>query len=266
MWLWRKFWSVTLSKDTCIIIGNGESRNIFGDLNRLKGRAPIYGCNAIYRDYPDLCDKIFCVNPNMYNEVVAGKAVKNFTADVIGPDKIVDWNYLVDEDPEHHVPKNLKSYRIWLGGSTKKDGVKKLDFTQARGSGCSAVLSAASEGYKNILIVAFDILGAEQWDTWPGEMSRKQNNIYKNTQNYASRFSMKAYLKYEWMYQLTQISRQYPYTKFWFINRLENITMNKFLPFYIAYTKQNFHAGVYANLQKFLDGESLESLKWILPA
>jgi len=202
----------------------------------------------------------------MYNEVVAGKAVKNFTADVIGPDKIVDWNYLVDEDPEHHVPKNLKSYRIWLGGSTKKDGVKKLDFTQARGSGCSAVLSAASEGYKNILIVAFDILGAEQWDTWPGEMSRKQNNIYKNTQNYASRFSMKAYLKYEWMYQLTQISRQYSDTKFWFINRLENITMNKFLPFYIAYTKQNFHAGVYANLQKFLDGESLDGLKWILPA
>ena len=77
---------------------------------------------------------------------------------------------------------------------------------------------------------------------------------------------MKAYLKYEWMYQLTQISRQYPDTKFWFINRLENITMNKFLPYYIAYTKQNFHAGVYANLQKFLDGESLEDLKWILPA
>jgi hypothetical protein len=30
---------------------------------------------------------------------------------------------------------------------------------------------------------------------------------------------MKAYLKYEWMYQLTQITRRFPESHFYFINR-----------------------------------------------
>jgi hypothetical protein len=31
--------------------------------------------------------------------------------------------------------------------------------------------------------------------------------------------NMKAYLKYEWMYQLTQITRRFPESNFYFINR-----------------------------------------------
>ena len=51
--------------DTAFIIGNGESRNIF-PIKDLKGHGVIYGCNAIYRDYPNLCDNIVAVNPSMY--------------------------------------------------------------------------------------------------------------------------------------------------------------------------------------------------------
>ena len=54
--------------DTAFIIGNGESRNIF-PIKDLKGHGVIYGCNAIYRDYPDLCDNIVAVNPSMYKEL-----------------------------------------------------------------------------------------------------------------------------------------------------------------------------------------------------
>ena len=54
--------------DTAFIIGNGESRNIF-PIDKLKGQGVIYGCNAIYRDHPMLCDHIVAVNPPMYEEL-----------------------------------------------------------------------------------------------------------------------------------------------------------------------------------------------------
>ena len=51
--------------NTAFVIGNGESRNIF-PIEHLKDTGVIWGCNAIYRDYPLLCDKIVAVNPPMY--------------------------------------------------------------------------------------------------------------------------------------------------------------------------------------------------------
>ena len=54
--------------DTAFVIGNGESRNIF-PIEELKDKGVIYGCNAIFRDYPDLCDHIVAVNDPMYNEL-----------------------------------------------------------------------------------------------------------------------------------------------------------------------------------------------------
>ena len=50
------------------LIGNGESRKDF-DLNVLKPYGQIYGCNAIYRDYPDLCDVICAVDGGMIHEI-----------------------------------------------------------------------------------------------------------------------------------------------------------------------------------------------------
>ena len=43
----------------------------------------------------------------------------------------------------------------------------------------SAVLMAAESGIKNVVILAFDILGARQWER--DTPSRAQNNMYKNT-------------------------------------------------------------------------------------
>jgi hypothetical protein len=44
------------------------------------------------------------------------------------------------------------------------------------------VLDAAESGYQNIFMIAFDILGARQWEKENGIMSRAQNNIYAKTQ------------------------------------------------------------------------------------
>lgn len=249
--------------DTAFIIGNGESRKIF-PLEQLKGKGQIIGCNAIYRDHPDLCHNIVCVSPEMYEEVQQWKDKNNSTTHIIGPDDISSWNFVLDDDDPAHVPKGLKLYRTWQGGDAKRGIYKSRDFTESKGSGCSAVLHAAEQGHENICILGFDILGARQFemDDQLASFSREQNNIYKNTRNYPTRASMKAYMKYEWLYHLTQTFRRFPDTNFYFFNRRENIEMNPFLRHYFAYAPGNIKAGIYADLKRWIDGEQ-DKINWI---
>jgi hypothetical protein len=160
-------------------------------------------------------------------------------------------------------PKGLKLYRIWRGGDIKKGGrIRTIDFSQNRGSGCSAVLMAAEAGIKNIIILAFDILGSRQWEyaAQGDATSREQNNVYKNTENYPSRVSMKAYLKYEWMYQLRQTIRRFPEINFYFINRKEYVYGNHFLRWY--FNLPNARIGIYADLRRWVD-EKRNSINWM---
>jgi hypothetical protein len=50
-----------------IIIGNGPSRNDI-DLHKLVGKAPLYGCNALYRDFNKL-DYLVAIDNGMINEL-----------------------------------------------------------------------------------------------------------------------------------------------------------------------------------------------------
>ncbi len=244
--------------DTAFIIGNGESRNIY-PIEKLKGNGIIYGCNAIYRDHPMLCDHIVAVNPPMYEELAKWHNNGKESPSIHGIDDISDWNYILPGDDEEDVPEGLKIYRIWRGGDVKKGGkIRTIDFTESRGSGMSAVLMAAESKIKNVVLLAFDILGAQQWEM--ETPSRIQNNIYKNSLNYPDRESMKAYLKYEWMFQLRQIIRRFPDTNFYFINRKEYLYGNTFLRWYLD--QANIKAGIYADLQRWVDGFR-DDIKWL---
>lgn len=251
--------------DTAFIIGNGESRPIF-PIQNLKGHGIIYGCNAIYRDHPELCDHIVAVNQPMYEELKAWHQKINSKIKIHGPEDISKWNYICAGDSETDTPDGLKLYRIWRGGDIKKsNAIRTIDFSLNRGSGMSAVLMAAEAGIQNVVMLAFDILGARQWemDARPetrGQTSRAQNNMYKNTMNYPSRMSMKAYLKYEWMYQLRQIIRKHPNTNFHFINRKEYILGNAFLRWY--FDQPNIKTGIYADLRRWVDGER-DYINWM---
>jgi len=249
--------------DTAFIIGNGESRNIF-PIEKLKGHGVVYGCNAIYRDHPGLCDHIVAVNPPMFDELKQWHITTDKKIVIHGLDDIVKWNYMIDGDKDTDLPEGLKIYRIWRGGDIKQGAkIRTVDFTQNKGSGCSAVLLAAESGIKNIVIMAFDIMGARQWEytgARSGEQSREQNNIYKNTPNYPSRMSMKAYLKYEWLFQLRQTVRRYPNTNFHFINRTEYLYGNPFLRHY--FDQPNIKVGIYADLKRWIDGQR-NDIKWL---
>ena len=246
--------------DTAFIIGNGESRNIF-PIEDLKGHGVIYGCNAIYRDYPTLCDNIVAVNPPMYEEIKEWYDKNKPNLKLYGPNDISKWNYILpQDDPFDPPPRNLKLYRTWRGARPPdKDRsefpgdsiVRTIDFSESRGSGMSAVLVAAETGIKHIVILAFDILGARQWLTQL-VASREQNNIYKNTQNYPSRMNMKAYLKYERMFQLRQILRKFTDPKFYFINRKEYLEQNTYLRWY--FDQPNIKVGIYADLKRWIGG------------
>jgi hypothetical protein len=245
--------------DTAFVIGNGESRNIF-PIETLKGKGLIFGCNAIYRDHPKLCDHIVSVNAEMYEELIQWHKTTNENSQIHGINDISKWNYICEGDhDENYVPQGLKLYRIWRGGDVKKGGkIKTNDFSKSRGSGCSAVLMAAESGIKNVFILAFDIMGAQQWEM--ETPSRIQNNIYKNTPNYPDRASMKAYLKYEWMYQLRQTFRRFANTNFYFINRREYLYGNPFLRWY--FDQHNIKCGIYADLQRWITG-ARDDIKWL---
>jgi hypothetical protein len=249
---------------TVFVIGNGESRLMF-PIQTLKDNGVIYGCNAIYRDHPDLCEKIFAVNEGMYEELLDAKDKQKTTSEIVGINDISDWNYILPGDDNAEIPEGLKLYRMWQGGDAKRGIYKTRDFSLNRGSGCSAVLHAAEQGFTNICILGFDILGARQYEMSDqyAMFSREQNNIYKNTANYPQRVSMKAYLKYEWLFQLTQICRKFKDTNFYFFNRLENIHLNPFLRPYFTYAGGNIRAGSYADLKRLVDGKK-DDIKWII--
>ena len=256
--------------DTAFIIGNGESRNIF-PIQNLKNKGIIYGCNAIYRDRPTLCNHIVAANDDMFTELKQWYDKTNPNLKIHGPDDISKWNYILDKDleadfsPNAGIPIGLKLYRIWRGGDIKKYDhrtntpfIKTVDFSESKGSGCSAVLLAAESGIKNVIILAFDIMGARQWEM--DSPSREQNNIYKNTINYARRVSMKAYLKYEWMYQLRQTTKKFPNTNFYFINRREYLEANPFLRHY--FDQPNIKTGIYADLKRWVEGLR-DDIQWM---
>lgn len=252
--------------DTAFVIGNGESRLIF-PLKKLQGQGHIYGCNAIYRDHPDLCDTIVAVSPEMSQELHQAKHQKLIPqkTEIIDYTKISMWDYVLPKDNETTRPRGADTYRYWTGSKEKKHKSKQLkrrDFSKTKGSGCSAVLHAAEKRFKNVFIIGFDILGARQWELENKDMSRLQNNVYKNTANYPDRDSMKAYLKYEWLYQLTQIFRKFPQTNFYFINRIEYILYNPMLIKYFCFAPNNIRAGNYADLKKYI--EKIDPIRWMI--
>ena len=60
------------------IIGNGPSRSDF-DITKLQGQGTIYGCNALYRDFPkfDLPDFLVAIDPPIIKEIEASKFPKD---------------------------------------------------------------------------------------------------------------------------------------------------------------------------------------------
>lgn len=92
-----------LKNDIVFLIGNGSSRKEF-DLELLRGKGTIIGCNALYRDFsPDI---LICQDSKM------AKELKNYTGLILSN----KGNYL------------LKNAILWNPGNARTSGVLGLKF------------------------------------------------------------------------------------------------------------------------------------------
>lgn len=240
---------------TAFIIGNGESRLIF-PIEKLKGKGQIYGCNAIYRDNKDLCEFIVSVNPEMSEELIQAQEDNKIPKDtkIYTVENLPKFEYALQGDHKND------PWRNWHGSDVKQGTSKSLDFATHRGSGCSAVQLACENGNQDIFIIGFDMLGAVQWEMNDGILSRKQNNVYKNTKNYPTRVSMKAYLKFEWIYHLRQLARYYNKVNFYYVSRSEYLDNNIYLRQAME-TIPNFKYGIYADLKRVIEDDNKKGWK-----
>lgn len=130
---------------TAFIIGNGVSRQSI-EIEKLKSRGLIYGCNALYREYTP--DHLIAVDTKMIKEIVAA---------------------------EYHL-----SNSVWTNSNSYSRSIEKLCiFNPSLGwsSGPSALHLATQHGFKKIYILGFDFKGI-------GTNNEYVNNIYAGTTNY----------------------------------------------------------------------------------
>lgn len=174
-----------------LVVGNGESRKSI-DLNNLKSKYALIGCNALHRDV--VVDHLICCDRRMAEEAVTNPNTKE-TIIYVRP----SWF--------RFFRKILKHKNIQTVPALPYTGEMKRDQPDHWGSGGYAILLAASLGFAQVDILGFDL--------YP--VNEKVNNLYKGTVNYAKPDGQAVDYSY-WVYQISQIFFYYPTTKFRIIN------------------------------------------------
>lgn len=170
-----------------IVLGNGESRQSI-NLESYKSTHTLIGCNAIHRDVQ--VDHLICCDRRMAAEATENPQTKN-TLIYVRP----SWF--------HFFRKIQKNKNIRTVPKLPFKGELKRDDPDHWGSGCYAVLLAASLNFKEIEMIGFDL--------YP--IDHLVNNIYKNTENYSKSNSQPVDPSY-WIYQIGKVFSYYPLTRF----------------------------------------------------
>jgi len=153
--------------DRAFVIGNGRSR-LGLDLYSLRGAGKIFGCNALYRDFAP--DVLVATDPGISQEIE------------------------LSGYPEHHE---------FYTRRPQHQSSKTIDKNFGFSSGPVAVTYAASEGFKRIYLIGFDLVG----------INNKHNNVYSGTPNYKEINSEATYYG-NWVDQIFSIAREYDTQQF----------------------------------------------------
>lgn len=170
-----------------VVIGNGESRKSV-NLESYKDNYTLIGCNAIHRD--TIVDHLICCDRRMAEE-----ATNNTN--------ILKTQVYVRPSWFHYFRKIKKNKNVNLLPDLPYTGKNKMDDPDHWGSGGFALLLAAANGFNEVELLGFDLYPKEQ----------SVNNIYKGTENYAKEGSQAVDYSF-WVYQISQIFKYYPNTKF----------------------------------------------------
>jgi hypothetical protein len=163
-------WEI-LTNTKVFIIGNGESRQGI-DLNGLKTYGPVFGCNALYREFE--------------------------------PDYLISVDRPMTEEINHSgYAKKHKVYVRYIDSCP--DGVKLWDFINARMGWAAGpcAMELAAQPFKmgfnqpTFYIIGFDLYG----------IGGKINNIFKGTSNYKTSEKTEITCK-NWIKQLDESFRE----------------------------------------------------------
>lgn len=185
------------------VIGNGRSR-LGLDLNSLKSAGKTFGCNALYRDFSP--DVLIATDRGITNEIE------------------------LSGYPEQH-----EFFTRTPGHPSSKSIIKNRGYS----SGPIAVTYAAMEGYENIYLIGFDLVG----------IKNKHNNMYSSTENYKSVNSEATYHG-NWVDQILSIAREFDTQKFIRVG-----DHNQYRP-----PKWNRHNIKYQNIDEFLS--EINTVSW----
>lgn len=192
-----------MKMNTAFVIGNGRSR-IGLDLSSLKTAGKIYGCNAIYRDFsPDV---------------------------LIATDSGITKEIELSGYPENH---------IFYTRKPGHPGSKIITKNHGYSSGPIAATYAAVEGFCNIYLIGFDLIGS----------NNKHNNVYSGTANYKSVHSEATYYG-NWVNQILSIAREFDTQQFIRVG-----DCNQYRP-----QQWNRHNIKYQNINEFLS--EVNTISW----
>ena len=164
---------------TAFIIGNGPSRKEL-DLLRLKNKGTIFGCNALYRDYPDFSvpDYLIAIDKPIIEEIENSKF----------PSK----RFIVPSEDEQHEDAGYNQYARLRSNA-----------------GVNAMLEAIKMGHKTLYCFGFDFMLRKP--------ARSLANIYDGTNAYGLQTRSRYVDNINRVKYMTFLANKYSNIKFIFV-------------------------------------------------
>lgn len=161
------------------IVGNGPSRQKF-NLKKLKGRGTVYGCNALYRDFPShsLPDYLVAIDDAIIQEIQQSDFPKER---FIIPPEQEQW-----EDPAYNPYTKFRS-----------------------NAGVNAMLEAIKGGHTTLYCLGFDFMLRRP--------ERSLGNLYDGTNGYGLQTRTRYIDNINRVKYMTFLARKYPHIKFIFV-------------------------------------------------
>lgn len=186
--------------DTMYLIGNGESRIGF-DLESLRGKGIIVGCNALYRDFkPDI---LISVDTPTIREVIESDYAQNGGELWIRMWPGKEWEEMAKGKNIHHFNKIFKP----------------KDFGWASGSSGAYIALKNNPQVKEVYMIGHDIVSN----------TKTLNNIYKGTDNYFP-VDYGARRNINWRNQWRQLFGKFSDVQFYKVNKNTDEKTSKQLP------------------------------------
>jgi hypothetical protein len=189
--------------ERAFVIGNGKSRIGF-DLNTLRGKGTIYGCNALYRDF--MPDVLVATDDKMREEIELSEINPDVLENI--PAKIPFYTRRPNQLIKCHVN------RKWQDTDYQNNHSRLIEHNHGYSSGPVALTYASFEGHSYIYFMGFDLMGV-------GARDNDINNIYSGTNAYKPETAAATYYM-NWVDQIRRIMLEYPDTNFTRIGALNN--------------------------------------------